>query len=178
MVDYWPQGTDFPFGIHASHSWEELGAIFRVIDEYNINAFVELGTFKGGLVSLMEGRIIHHPTFEYVGIEKEFDALVDTKLRRYVWDGNVFHHIMMRDIREWLLIRKRNYLIYCDNGDKPREVKTYLKYMPVGTYVMAHDWGTEILPRDLEMIEVPYRRIIPHWFTDTMRLVLLEKLDG
>lgn len=42
-------------------------------------------------------------------------------------------------------------LLYCDNGDKPREVRTFAPYLQPNDYLCVHDWGTEIFERDMEV---------------------------
>lgn len=173
MNDSWPEGRDFPFGIHASHNWNELGAIFRVIDDFDIRTFVELGVFKGGLASMMIARSRNSPDFYYLGIEKDFN-LADPIVQDHLWDGDVFDDVIVDKLLEQLLHWPIPQIIYCDNGDKPREVKTYLPVVPSGTYIMAHDWGTEITSHDLDMLDPKlYVRHFPEYFEGT-RLLLLE----
>jgi len=35
-------------------------------------------------------------------------------------------------------------LLFCDNGDKPREFREFVPHLQAGDYVGIHDWGTEI----------------------------------
>jgi len=42
-------------------------------------------------------------------------------------------------------------LLYCDDGDKPREFREFVPYLRVGDYVGVHDWGREI---DLEDVTI------------------------
>jgi tRNA A58 N-methylase Trm61 len=47
-------------------------------------------------------------------------------------------------------------IIFCDNGDKPREVQVFSRYMKPGDIIAVHDWMTEVfpehIPKDLEPI--------------------------
>lgn len=180
MKDNWPEGEPYPFGVHASHTWDELGAIFRVIQDFKINTFIELGLFKGGLSSFMLTRCQYVTNFYYVGVEKDRE-LLDIRLMNIFGSfgsrlviGNVFHPQVSKLIMDVVMSCPVPRLVYCDNGDKPREVNTYLPIVPKGTYVMAHDWGTEITQHDLDMINPKlYVRHIPEYFKVT-RLLLLE----
>lgn len=45
--------------------------------------------------------------------------------------------------------------LFCDNGNKPRELKVFSGEMPEGSLVAVHDWGTETLPSD-----------VPEWLSE------------
>lgn len=49
-----------------------------------------------------------------------------------------------------LIARGGVTLIYCDDGDKPREVWTYAGCLKPGDFIGIHDYNSEIFPRDLE----------------------------
>ena len=40
-------------------------------------------------------------------------------------------------------------ILFCDNGDKPREIKTFWPYLKEGDIMAVHDWLTEVKPADL-----------------------------
>jgi len=40
-------------------------------------------------------------------------------------------------------------IIFCDNGDKPKEFNTFVPYMKKGDVIAVHDWGTEIFIEDV-----------------------------
>ena len=42
-------------------------------------------------------------------------------------------------------------LVYCDNGDKPREIQTYAPLIPVGSFIGVHDFGTEVSQGDIDL---------------------------
>jgi hypothetical protein len=183
MIDNWPEGRSAPFGVHASHNWVELGAIFRVIDDYNVKTFVELGTFAGGLSSFMLTRCQHVHNFFYMGVEKNpevVDLSIRTEFERLSGATLQIRDVFEKDTQDlilnYLTVHPVRALVYCDNGDKPREVQTYMPLVPTGTLIMAHDWGTEIGERDLEHVENFHIHGSP-WLYDT-RLVLLEKIGG
>jgi hypothetical protein len=39
--------------------------------------------------------------------------------------------------------------LFCDGGNKPRELKTFPPLMPEGSIFLVHDWGTETVPTDV-----------------------------
>lgn len=58
------------------------------------------------------------------------------------------------------IIKSKKALILCDNGNKPEEVRLYSQYLRSQDRIMAHDWGTEITERHIDMnvlaFELPY----------------------
>ena len=185
MLNNWPEGRSVPFGVHASHNWAELGAIFEVIRLFHIRTFVELGTFAGGLSSFMLTRCQHTSNFFYLGVEKNpevVDLSVRTEFERLSGATLQIRDVFEKDTQDLILnylsVHPGSALVYCDNGDKPREVATYLPIVPEGTYVMAHDWGIEITERDLNMLDSSlFIRHEPDYLEGT-RLLLLERTGG
>jgi len=43
----------------------------------------------------------------------------------------------------------RPILLFCDNGDKPREFREFVPHLRVGDCVGVHDWGSEIHRADV-----------------------------
>lgn len=39
--------------------------------------------------------------------------------------------------------------LFCDGGNKPRELKTFPQLMPEGSIILVHDWGTETVRADV-----------------------------
>ena len=52
-------------------------------------------------------------------------------------------------VRELVAQAPRPFVLYCDNGNKVREVETFAPSLNVGDFLAVHDFGTEILPRHI-----------------------------
>jgi hypothetical protein len=46
-------------------------------------------------------------------------------------------------------IHKPARFVLCDGGNKPRELKTFARYVTPASTLVVHDWGTEMLPKDV-----------------------------
>ena len=73
------------------------------------------------------------------------------KLRNNFIMGDIFG-----DVREQLTLLLRYglphpILLYCDDGDKPREFKGFVPCLRAGDYVGVHDWGREIDEDDVSI---------------------------
>ena len=40
-------------------------------------------------------------------------------------------------------------ILFCDGGNKPKELATFSKYLKKGDYICTHDWGTEVVKTDI-----------------------------
>ena len=47
-------------------------------------------------------------------------------------------------------------MLFCDDGNKAREVELYAPKMVTGSVLLAHDWGTEIGPANVQATLVTY----------------------
>ena len=143
--DEFPGSISLPYGVKTSHTWHEIGAILRVINDYDVMTFVELGFHVGGLGTIVSGRSKWMPNFQYMGYDLEF-ANVDSMVARLlsVRQGNIFENI-----DEIYSLAKDNgkVLIYCDNGDKAREMREFSKHLQSGDIIMCHDYydGQEVV---------------------------------
>lgn len=62
----------------------------------------------------------------------------------------IHRHFKMADIFsiekeiENLIKMDGTTIIYCDGGNKQKELDTFSKYLKNGDYIAVHDWGTEV----------------------------------
>ena len=64
---------------------------------------------------------------------------------------NIFHESTQQLIRR-LTHGRGTALIYCDNGDKAREIQLYAQLLKGGDFIGAHDYGSEIVPEDVKVL--------------------------
>lgn len=113
--------------------WEE------VLSGHPVELLVELGTgngaFSGWLAGLCDQRDI-----EFLSFDRNVPFL----------SGPWFHHVNLLDQSEKIIERFRHpMLLWCDNGDKPREVELYAPFLERGDILAVHDWDTEISQADI-----------------------------
>ena len=53
------------------------------------------------------------------------------------------------DVRKLIAEAPRPFVLYCDNGDKQREVEMYGPTLHVGDFMAVHDLGTEVFARNV-----------------------------
>ncbi|KKM27651.1 hypothetical protein LCGC14_1572590 [marine sediment metagenome] len=166
-------GGVWPMGVPIGQSWFELGALAWLCGQYEIESFVELGILEGGLSSVLLGRTMFAKDFRYLGIENEM-RLLDLRVkaagdwfkRFEIWEVDAFENETIESITFWIRKSSNPALIYCDNGDKPRELETYSKILRHGDLIAAHDFNREYKFKDLK-VPKNFTRIESDWLTDT-----------
>ena len=120
----------------------------------DIKSIVELGSAAFGL-SLYLALHAYQRGIEFRTFDNEAHDNLNSPLCRllrmrnkFVW-GDIFWQARPKLIR--LLERKLPHpiLLYCDNGNKPREFQEFVPHLRKGDYVGVHDWGIEINAKDV-----------------------------
>jgi cephalosporin hydroxylase len=132
------------FGEMIRQSWADLFFINRILSKYRFERVIELGTGHGMLTVFlaMHSRCPVHS----VELRGEPRNEVYRKAKE-TYDINFHMGDCFEDhLREELgrIIKKTYCLIYCDNGDKPKELETYAQYMTEGDVIMVHDKYKEV----------------------------------
>lgn len=149
-------GTDnLPFGIHIGHTWHEVGVLMRLINTYRVGLFVELGVHEGGLASLMLSRMLFDPGFYYYGVERdigqtrqEVKSAIASQPRSILFASDIF--AAHEAVRIAVANASSPAFVYCDGGDKPKELAAFKDVLRPGDLVGVHDFqdGSRVV-RDL-----------------------------
>lgn len=115
----------------------------------DIASIVELGTEQCGL-SLFLALQSYQRSVEFRTFDHKRSDNLDTPLARHLGLeqsfilGNLFGEAGQKLIELLDGGLPRPILLFCDDGDKPREVREFVPHLQIGDYVGVHDWGTEI----------------------------------
>ncbi len=139
--------------IFMKHGPEYITLIRKTVNMHNPEMFIELGTLHGGLtMGIMEGcSDVEIHSFDY-------KRSLSPGLSLIFFDNGVTCHranLMLEKPSEDLVNlltenKHRRKILYCDNGDKIKEVNTYAKYISPGDLIGCHDWLFEIGPNEIE----------------------------
>ena len=149
-------GTEIINDIRLGHTWHE----YFVLRDFILNActdeFVEVGIHEGGLAYLLLPLL---EDIEYIGIEINCGIIRPRVKLRFASYPNA--EIICADCFSSsvaLAINKPGYkIIYCDGGNKVKELKHFKHLCRPGDIIMAHDFHDGI--REVEGI--PKRDIHP-----------------
>lgn len=167
-----------PFGIPVmQRSWQVL-TIFSLIDDLAIQTFIELGVWVGGLADLLIRRQEMVGDIVYYGFDisnvtcDRFDpepACGFTPERADITKARLQYHpsLVLADVFDPTTVAVISSLvqtkpgpafIYCDDGDKPREMRTYAPILRLGDYMMSHDVpsGNSVADLAAFAVKMPY----------------------
>ena len=141
-------------GTPCFHEKEAIGEIRKVIRAFEPEMIIELGT-------------------KHAGMTKFFQDFTDSSVRIYSFDhieydtkegfrGTV--EFFVADLLSAPLQKvvslcesKDRKLLYCDNGNKIKEVGYYALHLREGDVLGVHDWGTEIQYGHVESILMKFQ---------------------
>jgi len=145
-------------GEDMAQSWPDLLIWEYFFNLYNIKTFIELGTGHGGLALFFAlqcyQRGIEFHTFDNVKSFNENDALP-----KVIDLAGSFHHVDLfkegYPIISTIISECRHPMaIFFDDGDKPREWRTFAPLTRKGDFCIVHDWGTEFKEQDIGAVPV------------------------
>ena len=109
--------------------------------EKETKGIVELGTAKGGfslfLAAQAQARDIWFRTYDVVTPTRRIPGFVQCDI--YAMATEIGIHLQRHD----------PIVLFCDGGNKPRELKTFSPYLTPKSLIVVHDWGTEVLRKDV-----------------------------
>lgn len=138
-------GFHFSFGGHPLAQYLCDFMVWELVLNNNpqIRGIVELGTYQGGFSWFLDAqaraREISFRTYDIIQPDfepPEFGRLDFYRYPEKVWLGGP--HVPRDPIA-----------LFCDGGNKPRELHMFPPLCPDGSVILVHDWGTETLPSDV-----------------------------
>jgi len=131
MAQYWAD----------TYLWESL-----LNSHPELKAIFELGTWMGGFSLFLKAqadiRGLRFFTYDAVKLN---EVVGSHKLPEFT-QLDIFAH--SEEIGESLKAHEP-LILFCDNGNKPREVKTFAPYLSSDSIIVVHDWMLEFFPTDI-----------------------------
>lgn len=125
-------------GVPAAQLWRDLEVWEKFFNEHRVKSLVELGTGDGGFATFLQiqaqYRGISYRTFDRDQPRADLDGCFMQVKDIFTAPGVV----------EAIKHARRPLVLFCDDGDKPREVAMFSPLLEPGDYLIVHDWGTEI----------------------------------
>ena len=110
------------FGVPIQQTWTALYMLEKLIAEQKFGQIIELGTGTGALTRFFGAH--RFLTFSY--------------------DIKYGEDVFSEEIKEMITIHLQDFafgsMVFCDNGDKPREIQTYAPLLKKGDFILAHDY--------------------------------------
>lgn len=150
------QGTSFG-GVPMAQYWVDLVLWESVLNiNPELKQIIEIGTWKGGfsawLLAQARTRDMRFTTYDVVRDEALPNAVSLEFTRKDVFADP-----------GWVAAEIEYHgptVLFCDGGNKPRELKTFSPYLKdPRSLVAVHDWGTETQPEDVpDGLEMLYEK--------------------
>ena len=134
-----------------------------IINRYNVKLFIELGMYMGGGLAHIIPNIMLDSEFRYMGYEID-SSQVRNEILNFA-SGHPRCEVILEDLflNHNLLassqaIANTNGAVYvfCDGGNKLKELQTFSKFLRVGDIISVHDYVDiqtgEIVDTDFEII--------------------------
>jgi len=119
---------------------EDLKAWDDFLLQAQPRALLELGTASGAFARWLSARVEWFKTIDIGRPDPGAPGFVQLDL----WERP-------DAVRELIAGAPRPFVIYCDNGNKPREVDAFASALHVGDFLAVHDLGTEIFAEDIPL---------------------------
>lgn len=130
-------------GVGTAQWWSDFYLWEKLLNAHpEMKAVMELGTDRGGFSLYLEMQC------KFRGIEYKGYDVFEPEV--YV-EGFEKLDIFLNQPRvvETMNSFEGPIVLFCDNGNKPRELKVFSSKTPKGSIIAVHDWGTETLPSDV-----------------------------
>jgi hypothetical protein len=122
----------------AAQAHEDLRAWEQIIRDVKPRAVLELGTASGAFSKWLDERVAW---FRTVDVDPPA-AMTPGFVQVDVWaNPHAIHDLIAQ--------APRPFVLYCDDGNKAREVATFAPSLRAGDFLAVHDFGTEIFPKHI-----------------------------
>ena len=156
------------FGVPVIQRWCDLLLIEKMFQKTpQLKAVLELGTLYGGLSQFLLMQTIargqEFRTFDWqryltVGPLAQKLGLDEHFIHDDLWIGGLATVRELCSREDW-----HPLFLLADDGDKPKELRTFVPMLQAGDIVGVHDWGTEVNEGDID----PVRALLTPYLLET-----------
>lgn len=131
------------FGRPIGQSWDDLKLWETVLNRFDhFKWIVELGTWEGAMALYL---------FVQCWSRDLLFTTIDKKAPTKETPWFINADVLKKDVTFPLLTSMKSTpgILFCDDGDKPKEVQKYHSLIHPNSFIAVHDWGTEFLEKDI-----------------------------
>lgn len=136
-------------GFPIAQTWTDLALWEEFLNRHPVASLVELGTWQGGMAAFLalqaRARGIQFTTIDHQSGQMRSSELVNF-LGASSLVRDIFEPGFMRTVLD---LAPTPRLLFCDNGNKRRELSEIAPLLGPGDYVAVHDWHSEAGPEDI-----------------------------
>ena len=133
--------------VYTKHGPQYFPVLLGIFKRHDPDMLIELGTCHAGATLVFHEEMpdvtIH--TFDNKAdvAVNVFNLLDPHKVSLYIEDV-LDNNLMLVDLLSSNQHKRK--ILYCDNGNKEVEIKSYAKYLAKGDLIGCHDWISEVRP--------------------------------
>jgi len=138
-------------GVRMAQIWADMIVWEGILNIRKFRAIIELGTFEGGFSWWLWAQTQVRKGMNFY----TYDSRVPENPPPGFEKKDVF---ACADELGKIMRLNEPCVVFCDNGNKPREMEIFSKELrDVNSVLVVHDWGTEFLPEDIpDTVEMVY----------------------
>src|SRR3972149_5028325 len=134
-------------GILTAQGYGQIWSHIDCVNRYKVKLFIELGMYMGGTLPYLIPNLVLDHSFSYLGFEK-IENTVNGRLitfsnqnpRCRIILDDMFSPPSMGIIAKSVVNTHGAVYIFCDGGNKPKELMTFSRIMRVGDIISVHDY--------------------------------------
>lgn len=116
--------------------WESI-----LNDTPKAKSIVELGTFEGGfslyLAAQARARGLTFRTYDIISPARDIPGFIQLDI------------FAEKEAIGQYLVQNHPFILFCDGGNKARELRIFSQYLCPDSIILVHDWMEEIFPEDI-----------------------------
>lgn len=158
-------------GIRMRQSYTAVYVLETILSVLKPERIVEIGTWNGGLTAYFQTWKNINSGTDFLSVDIE--DLRDDKIKEYTktcfsqTDAfTPYFHSLLKDF-----IQEKRCLIYCDGGNKEKELTFFKDLVMPGSIIACHDYGTEVNP-------VKMKNLFQDQFTELLSKKQLKELKN
>lgn len=146
-------------GVVAIQAWQDFMLWERFLNLAQATSIMELGTFVGGFSLFLQHQAFGRGMTFYT-VDKEVFANFEDP-NGALWLNGTEDFFVKLDcwtpafdkLLDDITNTEKTLVLFCDGGNKPLEMQTFVPKLRVGDLVATHDWGNEIGTEDLVSVK-------------------------
>ena len=158
-------------GVSTSLTWYDVGALLLLIQMFDVRTILEIGVEHGGATALFAS-LCRYTGRTYRGIDITLNALSHAVIEHdgaNLYQRDAWAQDTIDELAAWLHTQAAPCLIFCDGGDKPKELHLYASILRSGDVLVGHDYHNEYT--EDAVADIPLDRISADWLDDTLLCV-------
>jgi cephalosporin hydroxylase len=141
-------------GVETALTENEIKNLQFLVKKFHINFAIDLGTYKGGSALIFQKTGVKKIyTFDHVSRVENPHSEINYNI------GHIFKNKHLNYDIKYLCSFEEQKILFCDNGNKKKEINTFAPRLRTNDILCAHDFKTEFTLKDIPIVQEKFKRI-------------------